>query len=68
MFFIRLCYKISIFNKNGSRFLNIAFIGESNKKTNNFLLRLLQLYSNNLPKNNDFDIDDLGIQKNRIKK
>ena len=41
-------------------FLNIAFIGESNKKTNNFLLRLLQLYnSNNLPKNNDFDIDDL---------
>ena len=32
-------------------FLNVAFIGESDKKTNNFLLRLLQLYnSNNLPK------------------
>ena len=41
-------------------FLNVAFIGESNKKTNNFLLRLLQLYnSNNLPKNTDFDIRDL---------
>jgi len=41
-------------------FLNVAFIGESNKKTNNFLLRLLQLYnSNNLPKNTSFDIRDL---------
>ena len=41
-------------------FLNVAFIGESNKKTNNFLFRLLQLYnSNNLPKNTDFDIRDL---------